>query len=314
MGYVLGIDGGGTKTVCLLIDSAGEVVGRGESGPSNYQTVGLDMAGQSIAIAIKRAVNPEIDLSQIEAIGLGLAGVGRPEDQVVVHSMVQQLPYRNDDPVELAIPPERVFVSHDCAIALAGGTRDNVGIVTVAGTGSIAYGRNEAGVSQRVGGWGYILGDEGSGYDIAVQGLRSVMRAYDGRQEETLLTAEFMQTLSLKSLEDLIEIVYRRDWIPKDIAAFAPLVNNAAVAGDRVANQILDRAVEELVAIAQVLCESLFQGESKFEIVTMGGVWSGIPLIRDRFEQQIVTRYPAAQITWPLHEPAYGAGILAIEN
>ena len=149
MGYVLGIDGGGTKTVCLLIDSAGEVVGRGEAGPSNYQTVGLDMAGQSIAIAIKRAVHPEIDFSQIEAIGLGLAGVGRPEDQVVVHSMVQQLPYRNDEPVELAIPPERVFVSHDCAIALAGGTRDNVGIVTVAGTGSIAYGRNQAGVSQR---------------------------------------------------------------------------------------------------------------------------------------------------------------------
>lgn len=314
MGYVLGIDGGGTKTVCVLINSTGEVVGRGEAGPSNYQTVGLDTAGQSIALAIKRAVHPEIGFSQIDAIGLGLAGVGRPEDQVVVHSMVQQLPYRNDDPVELTLPPERVLVTHDCAIALAGGTHDNVGIVTVSGTGSIAYGRNREGVTQRVGGWGYLLGDEGSGYDIALQGLRAVMRAYDGRQPATRLSTEVMEALNLKSLEDLIEIVYRRNWKPKDIAALAPLVHNAAIAGDLVANQIIDRTVEELVLIATVLGESLFAPQSRFEIVTMGGIWSGMANIRDRFEQKMIAKYPLAEIIWPLHEPAYGAGMLALKN
>ena len=313
MGYVLGIDGGGTKTVCVLIDSAGEVCGRGEAGPSNYQTVGLDAAGQSIAIAIKRAVHPEIGFSQIEAIGLGLAGVGRPEDQVVVHSMVQQLPYRKDNPIELELPPERVFVSHDCASALAGGTHDNVGVVTVAGTGSIAYGRNRAGVIKRVGGWGYLLGDEGSGYEIAIQGLRAVMRAYDGRQQETRLTADLMQHLKLTKVEDLIGIVYRGDWSAKDIAALAPLVNSAAIAGDPVAEQIIDRAVEELVLVTAVVCDSLFDRESSFEIVTMGGVWAGTAQIRDRFEQEIVRTYPTAKIIWPIHEPAYGAGMLAIQ-
>jgi N-acetylglucosamine kinase-like BadF-type ATPase len=314
MGYVLGIDGGGTKTVCVLINSTGEVVGRGEAGPSNYQTVGLDTAGQSIAIAIKRAVHPEIGFSQIEAIGLGLAGVGRPEDQVVVHSMVQQLPYRHDDPVELKLPPERVFVTHDCAIALAGGTHDNVGIVTVSGTGSIAYGRNREGITKRVGGWGYLLGDEGSGYDIALQGLRAVMRAYDGRQPATGLSTEVMEALNLKSLEDLIEIVYRSNWKAKDIAALAPLVHNAAIAGDSTANQIIDQTVDELVLIATVVCESLFDDRSRFEVVTMGGIWSGMPNIRDRFEQQILAKYPRAEVIWPLHEPAYGAGMLALEN
>lgn len=313
MSYVLGIDGGGTKTICVLINSAGEVCGRGEAGPSNYQTVGLDAAGQSIALAIRRAVPPEMDFADIAAIGLGLAGVGRPEDQVVVHSMVQQLPYRNDYPVALTLPPECVYVSHDCAIALAGGTHENVGIVAVAGTGSIAYGRNHEGVTGRVGGWGYLLGDEGSGYDIAIQGLRAVMRAYDGRQPPTRLTTDLMNKLELKSIEDLIGIVYRGNWKPKDIAALAPLVNAAAVAGDPVANEIIATAVGELVRMTGILCESLF-GDRPVEIVTLGGVWAGTANIRDRFEQEITRQYPQAKVIWPLHEPAYGAGILAWEQ
>ncbi|GAB4302970.1 MAG: N-acetylglucosamine kinase [Oscillatoriaceae cyanobacterium] len=319
MGCVLGIDGGGTKTVCVLMEESGEVVGRGDAGPSNYQTVGLEAAGEEIALAISGALRSAVDSGwqgdrEVRGIGVGLAGVGRPEDVVVVYSLVQHLQYRLPLPLNWAVSPAAIVVENDCAIALAGGIGDNVGVVTIAGTGAIAYGRNRQGITKRASGWGYLLGDEGSGYDIALQGLRAAVRAHDGRGPHTILGERFQERLQIANLEDVIELVYRRGWSVKDIAALATVVDTAAADGDNVATAIIDNAISELVLATRVVCEGLFAPGESFDLVTSGGMWKGMSQFRDKFADAMISVIGAVNIILPRHEPAYGAAMLALHK
>ncbi len=311
MGCVLGIDGGGSKTVCLLMDETGQILGRGESGASNYQTVGIETAGNSIANAIAQAAASSAGVS-VSAICLGLAGVGRPEDIRIVEGLAQQLQARADLPVRWALQPAGVVICNDCIIALAGGVGKPVGIVAIAGTGSIAYGQNRQGETKRAGGWGYILGDEGSGYDIALRGLRAAVRSFDGRLGATILTDLIVQHLGVKSAEDLVEVVYRRGWGAREIAGLAPLVGKAADAGDAVASGIIDSAAEELVEAVRAVMGGIFQADEGFEVVTTGGAWQISGSLRDRFAATLAAKAPAAKIIRPRYEPAKGAGLLAL--
>ncbi|MGE5659030.1 MAG: N-acetylglucosamine kinase [Actinomycetota bacterium] len=313
MTYVLGIDGGGTKTICLLMDQSSQILSRGEAGPSNYQTIGLEAAGHSIQSAIAAAVSPlaGVELS-ITAIGLGLAGVGRPEDVEAVRNLVQQLQLNRELPIKWSLQPDTIVISSDSIIALVGGTGRAEGIVVIAGTGSQIFGQNRQGKTKRVGGWGYLLGDEGSGYQIAIQGLQAVMRSYDGRLEPTTLTQAFQTGLNLKNTEELIPLIYRRGWGVKDIAALAPIVEQAAAEGDRIAQQIMTDAVAELVLAVKVTISALFHPDESLEIVTMGGVWQGATNFRGQFTEAMAAIAPLATVIWPKYEPAYGAGLLAL--
>jgi N-acetylglucosamine kinase-like BadF-type ATPase len=318
MTSVLGIDGGGSKTVCVLMDETGQILGRGESGPSNYQTVGIETAGNSIGNAIAQAVSQETRFIQetgfleVSAICLGLAGVGRPEDITIVEGLAQQLQARADLPVRWAVQTAGVVICNDCIIALAGGVGKPVGIVAIAGTGSIAYGQNRLGERKRAGGWGYILGDEGGGYDIALRGLRAAVRSFDGRLGATVLTDLIVRHLGLKSAEDLVEVVYRRGWGAREIAGLAPLVGEAADAGDAVASGIIDSAAEELVEAVRAVMGAIFQADEGFEVVTAGGGWRISGLLRDRFVAKLAAIAPGAEVIWPRYEQAKGAGLLAL--
>ncbi len=264
MPCVLGIDGGGTKTVCVIINAQGKVLGRGEAGASNYQSIGVDAALKSIKSAIDAASVEALKLIeciQIKAICLGLAGVGRPQDIEVVKSIVSDLENSYNLPIEWALlstktpiteSEKNIIICHDALIALVGGIGDDVGIVVAAGTGSIVFGRNQQGITKRAGGWGYILGDEGSAYQIAVAGLQAAMQAYDGRGQLTSLLEDFQNYLRLGSIEDLIEVIYRSGWGVKEIAEAAIVVDNAAAQGDEVANGIIDDAVQELVKATSI--------------------------------------------------------------
>jgi N-acetylglucosamine kinase len=312
MTSVLGIDGGGSKTVCVLMDETGKILGRGEAGASNYQTVGIETAGNSIANAIAQAVSQETGFLEVGAICLGLAGVGRPEDITIVEGLAQQLLARADLPVRWAVPPAGVVICNDCIIALAGGVGEPVGIVAIAGTGSIAYGQNRRGERKRAGGWGYILGDEGGGYDIALRGLRAAVRSSDGRLGATVLRDLIVRHLGGKSAEDLVGVVYRRGWGAREIAALAPLVGEAADAGDAVAVGIIDSAAEELVEAVRAVMGAIFQAGEGVEVVTAGGGWRISGLLRERFAAKLAAIAPAAEVIWPRYEPAKGAGLLAL--
>ncbi|OCQ94405.1 ATPase [Oscillatoriales cyanobacterium USR001] len=316
MTNIFGIDGGGTKTTCVLMDETGAIIGRGEAGPSNYQSVGFESAKQSIQLAIEQAIlSAKIEAKiPIKGICLGLAGVGRPEDIKVIEDLVKQLKLCETLPIEWLLQPETTLIYNDSHIALVGGIGNGVGIAAIAGTGSHIFGQNRQGKTKRVGGWGYILGDEGSGYDIAVRGMQAALKSFDGRLEFTTLIAEFQSYLKLKNIQDLIEVVYRRGWGVKEIAALAPIVDRAATAGDRVALNIIEDAAAELVLATKVAISELFDPLETFEIVTIGGVWQGAANLRDRFQASISKIYPLAQVIWPRHEPAYGAGLLALTS
>lgn len=313
MSLVLGLDGGGTKTVCVLMDSRGKVLGRGEAGASNYQVVGKQAAVLSIQSAIVQAV-ASTERVKVEAICLGLAGVDRPEDIQIAHSFVEQLKSSNSLPVTWTLQPSNIVLCNDALIALVGGVGHSVGIVAIAGTGSMVFGRNQKGDTKRVGGWGHILGDEGSAYYIAVQGMRSALRAHDGRDSPTSLQERLREHLSLLTLENLIEVVYQRGWSVKEIASLAPIVDQAAASGDEVALTIIENSVHELVKATQGVINSIFTQNEGIEVVTTGSVWQGISLIRERFEASLVKRSPLAKVIFPQYEPAYGAGLLALDT
>ncbi len=305
MSYVLGIDGGGSKTVCVLINDKREILGRGESGSSNYQSVGIEAAKCSIESAINKAFIQKNNI-KIDAICLGLAGVGRSKDIKVVQNIVKEIPVTKN------IKPQNLIISHDALIALVGGIGNDVGIVVSAGTGSIVFGRNHRGESKRVGGWGYILGDEGGAYKIAVAGMQAALKADDGRGFFTSLVEGFKSHFGLNNIEELIEIIYRSGLGVKDIAALAPIVDNAAFLGDEVANQIIDDAVEELVKATATVINSIFVEGEFVEVVTTGSVWKGKCKMWERFVSCINRDFINVKVIFPKFEAVYGAGLLGL--
>ncbi|MHC5765424.1 MAG: N-acetylglucosamine kinase [Nostoc sp.] len=316
MSYVLGIDGGGSKTVCVLTDDLYQVLGHGEAGPSNYQSIGIEATLQSIQSAIHNAVEAAIitNTVNIDAICLGLAGVGRAADIEVVKRLVQELQNKKCMPINWVLQPGNIIICNDALIALVGGVGQPVGIVVAAGTGSIVFGQNHQGDTKRVGGWGYILGDEGSAYKIAIAGMNAALKSDDGREMSTSLVEAFKQHLDLESIEDLIEVVYRRELGVKQIAALAPVVDFAAASGDIVANIIIDDAVKELVKATSTVMDAIFTADSVLEVVTTGSVWQGRCKIHERFTASLVKKFPNVNVIFPRYEPAYGAGLLALQT
>ena len=305
MSYVLGIDGGGSKTVCVLMNEKREFLGRGEAGSANYQSVGIEAAKFSIESAINQAIIKQ-DSIKIDVICLGLAGVGRAKDIEIIKKIIKEIPVTQN------IKSENIIIYHDAFIALVGGIGNDVGIVVAAGTGSIVFGRNHRGETKRVGGWGYILGDEGGAYQIAVAGMKAALKAYDGKGISTSLVTDFKSHFGLTNIEELIEIVYRSGLGVKEIAGLAPVVDNAAFLGDEVANQIIDNAVDELVKATSVVIDEIFVEREFLEVVTTGSVWKGKSKIWDRFVSCINRDFADVNVIFPRFEPVYGAGLLGL--
>ncbi|WP_017651706.1 N-acetylglucosamine kinase [Fortiea contorta] len=317
MSYVLGIDGGGSKTVCILMDEQYQVLGRGIAGPSNYHSIGVIAAQKSIASAIQLAIDNALNIPKpvkIEAFCLGLAGVGRSGDIQVVKGILQDLQNSQSLPINWMLSVEDILIYNDALIALVGGLGHNEGVVVAAGTGSIVLGKNRQGIVKKVGGWGYILGDEGSAYKIAVAGMQAALKADDGRGKPTSLVECFQKYLDLASIEDLVAVVYRRDWGVKKIATLAQIVDLVAALGDEVANQIIDDAVEELVKATDTVIQAIFSPDAVLEVVTTGSVWHSRCKMQERFAVSLAQRFSQVKVIFPRNEPAYGAGLLAVRS
>ncbi len=319
MVYVLGIDGGGTKTVCLLIDETGNILSRGQAGSSNYQTGGIDSAKNSIETAINQAISVFLEDKNyhkisIQGLGIGLAGVGRKEDFNSIQNLVKQVKTNSNLSINWELTANSTIIKSDSIIALVGGLGHPVGIVVIAGTGSQIFGQNSQGKTKRVGGWGYLLGDEGSGYYIAISGLKAALKSHDGRLGSTQLISAFKQHLNLDNIESLIEVVYRRGWTVPQIANLAKIVDNVANEGDEIANEIINTAIEELVFATTIAIDSLFKPDETVEIVTIGGVFQGMNNFRSKYIQSLKIVAPTANVILPRYEPAFGAGILALNG
>lgn len=243
----LGVDGGGTKTEATLVDLAGNVLGRGIAGTSNYQKVGFIAAATEIKLAIEYALHEAQAMpGEVGAIALGMAGVDRAEDVLVYEGWARE-----------HFPQARVVVVNDAELVLPAGTPDGWGIGVICGTGATVVGRTLQGAQARADGWGHLLGDAGSGYWIGITALRAIFRAADGRGPATLLQPAVLETWQLPSFEAIMTRVYSQDAPPSEIAALAKVVNHCAETGDEIASSIIARAgaaiAESVAAVVQRL-------------------------------------------------------------
>ena len=299
--YLLGVDGGGTGTTCLLAGRDGTVLGRGSAGPSNYLSVGAERALAAINDAVDQAFQSAgIGRGPVAVACLGLAGAGRPADEQRLRELLT--------PLQLA---GELVITHDAAIALAAGLYDpeGPGIVIIAGTGSIAFGRNRAGETARAGGWGWLLGDEGSGYTIGRNALIAVLAAHDGRKPPTGLLAAIMDAWKLQNPEEIVGRVYNNPDQRRQIAALAGIVMEQARQGDAAAQAIMGEAARELAMLAIAVAARLNMDETAATaIVLSGGIFRAAgDLIVAPLRSAIAAHLPGAQIIDRHAEPVEGA-------
>lgn len=296
---VLGIDAGGTKTVCYLADGEGRLINQSRGGGANLQAVGELGLEKQLHAVMDEALGPHKIVPV--AICLGIAGADRPADAAVVRAIMQRIGLKS-----------RVVVTNDALVALVAGIGHQPGIVIVAGTGSIAYGRNAAGAAARAGGWGYVLGDEGSGYWIGRVALRAVVREADGRGPATLLTPKVLAHFGLSRASDLVHEVYGPGVRPSDIAALARHVQAAWEEGDQVAGAILDQGARELAACAGAVAHQLEMEQGAFAFVLAGGIIKAMPALRAALGTLLGQMAPHAPVVVLEREPAWGAVLLAL--
>ena len=236
-----------------------------------------------------------------DAICLGIAGVDREEEARLVRAIMRRIGYK-----------ARTLVVNDALIALVAGVGDAPGIVIIAGTGSNAYGRNAAGEAARAGGWGHMIGDEGSGYWIGREALTAVMRAADGRGPETGLTAEMLAHFQVAEVSRLPRIVYDRELPRTAVAAVCPIVQRMGEQGDAVATRILERAADELVLAAQSVAARLSMRGDEFTFCLAGGAFRVVPWLARELPTRLVEVAPRCQVKVLDEEPACGAVWLAL--
>lgn len=235
-GLILGVDGGGTKTAAVVADLEGNELGRGSAGASNFQAVGLELAREALLQAVHGCFSAaNLPAQTARYMCLGMAGAGRVADQEQLREWCLQK--------ALA---EQVEVISDAELLLWAGTPQGWGLGCISGTGSMAFGADRSGRKARSGGWGYILGDEGSGYAIGLEALRAVTRAADGRGPATTLTHRVLHAWGLGQADDLVRRVYQRGAGREEISALVQLAAEEARAGDAAAVQILENAARDL--------------------------------------------------------------------
>ncbi len=298
MPYYLGIDGGGTKTRCLLGDET-TVLARSTVGGSNIVRLGETRAGEALHSAITQAcATAKIAADQIHAVCIGAAGAARPEIAAIIRRVVAE-----------AIPgisPANIEVVGDTEIALETAFGKGAGVIAIAGTGSVAYGRDARGKVARAGGWGFAISDEGSGQWIGRCAVSSVLNAHD-RGVTTALTALVLQFWRLDGLDELVRHANANP--PPDFPQLFPVVLRAADEGDSMARNLLEDAGKELAMLAAIVIRRLVTGASAplLPIATTGSVFRQSQTVREVFYNELQAKFPGVTVRQEPVDPVEGA-------
>lgn len=299
---ILGIDGGGTKTVAWLstADPDGPLLGQGHAGPSNQRAVGPVLATQNLDLAVQLAFdNAGLERQTVPAACLGLAGADRQADRQVVLQWAEH--------ARLA---ERVRVVNDAVPLLSANHGSGIGVALIAGTGSLAWGRNAAGQTARSGGWGYLLGDEGSAFALGTAAIKAVVMAADGRSSATTLRDPLLQALHISSTADIVTAIYSADIPRAVIAGLAPLLFQPELAADTAVQSILQQAANDLATMTASVARQL-QLVDPFPLALTGSVLLHQPQYRQAVIQAITDLSTAPPSVSVVPEAVAGALQLA---
>ncbi|MDG0792894.1 ATPase [Cohnella ginsengisoli] len=297
--YAAGLDGGGTKTAVTVLDETGRAVLAFESGGINYN--GRDEADirrslAEIAGAISAACGGPDACRQMV---VGAAGVSNPTVPGRLVAALRDAGYGGG-----------VHVVGDHETALFGALEREHGMILIAGTGSICFGRSESGLVHRTGGFGYLIDDEGSGYSIGRDLLAAVVRAHDGRAPATVLTEMVYDRLQIGSVEEIVRFVYDKATGKQDIAALAPLLSDGCALGDEAALGIARRTASELVQLVLPVAERLSLGNG--ELAMAGSVLLRSAHVREAFQAGLRERCPGIRAVAPRRDASAGAALMAL--
>ena len=300
MAYLLGMDAGGTKTLCAVADTEGRILGLGRAGCGNFQISGREASGRELALSIERAVEAAgVRMDRIAAAYYGISGADRAKDFRTVGTILE--------PIN---PAPSMHLENDTTIALRAGTTDGVGLGLISGTGTNAIGFNRKGERMQVGGWGSpYLGDFGSGHDISAEAIARAQRGRDGRGPPTLLYERLIEVLEVQELVDISERDYFDTLAPIDVGSLAPLVFEAARDGDGVALEVLRKAAREISLAALAILRNLFEGEEEIPVVLGGSVFQKAThdaMVRT-LEEEIRREFPKVEFRVLQAEPVTGA-------
>ncbi|MCU0228381.1 MAG: ATPase [Bryobacterales bacterium] len=294
MALYLGVDGGQSSTTALIADAEGNILGRGVGGPCNH--VGKAEGRARFESAMNQCLGEACQAAGLSRDGLELEAVcmgfsGGAEDK--------------DTYLREAVTASHYVLTTDAWIALAGATGGAAGVMTISGTGSIALGRNAAGITQRVGGWGYVYGDEGSGFDITRQAMRAALRQAEGWGPPTRLHDLLLEAENAPDANTLMHWFYTDAYPRVRVARLSRLVDQAAREGDAIALEILHNAAQQLATMAAVTRERLFAPAEPAVISYVGGVFES-EIVRERY-RMLVCLEDGNQCVAPIHGPAEGA-------
>ena len=298
--HVLGIDAGGTKTVCVLADDHGNIIAESRGPGANLHASGELAVEKVLHEVMETAIG---ESAAPAAICIGIAGVDREDEARTVRAIMRRIGYKS-----------RVQVVNDALIALVAGVGDEPGIVIVGGTGSIAYGRNVEYQAARAGGWGPILGDEGSAYWIGREALAASVRAVDGRGPATQLTDDVLEHFGVANASELPRVVYDSNLPRVNVATLGAIVQRASENGDAVAKRVLERASEELALAARSVATQLEMRGDAFLFVLAGGVFRAVPWLAADLPHRLIEVAPRCGVTVLETEPALGAVHLALSE
>lgn len=302
MNYYVGMDLGASSTKAVLFTDSGELLLATQGGPSNHVTG--PAAEPKMRAALTACLQPMVDQvgRRLAGICLGVTGLGIPGKRELITTILEEL-----------VDAGEVLMVNDAHVALAGATAGGPGIIVIAGTGSIALGKDRCGQIAKAGGFGYLLGDEGGGYDIARKGMMAALRAVDGRGRSTLLTDKFRQHFGLEHIRALSGYLFVNRTPVEEIASLCRLVGEAAAESDGIAQHLLAGAGRDLADLAVAVARQLTWPDDSVTVAPIGGVWRSGCWLTDAFLSAVMAALPRAQVKEPLHEPRVGAAILAAQ-
>ncbi len=300
--FVIGADGGGTKTELVLIDSSGNLIAKERVGSTNYQAVGGPRVKQELMAGFSKLVKKSnIQMNKISHAFLGLAGAGRKSDQNEILSLFRD--------TEVS---DKLSIESDAIVALAGAFGTEPGIIIISGTGAICFGKNKQGKVVRSGGWGYLLGDEGSGYYIGRSAIIAALKNFDGRGEKTELLQRISRHFNLNTIDEIIPQIYQNKIDRIKIADLAPIVFEAANHGDTISEEIVKKAGRELGILAKAVAEKLNITGDEIKVGLIGSIFKQKELLINHIAKELYEVSWNVSISEPMFAPSIGAALLAL--
>jgi N-acetylglucosamine kinase-like BadF-type ATPase len=301
MAYVVGIDGGGTKTAVMIASDSDSATLHFTVGAINYNGGDIQSIAESFVKIFDQIRIYCGSVQQVAQICIGAAGVSNPKVTTWLEQNVRENGYSGP-----------LTITGDQETALYGAQNAMKGIILIAGTGSICFGVNDKSEHHRTGGFGHLIDDEGSGYSIGRDLISTLVRAEDGRISNSIIPAMVYNQLQLSTVQEIIGFVYSKETTKKDIAALAPIMTLACEEQDKQALELAERCGASLYELTVPVIERLRLHESPIAIA--GSVLQKSRFVRDVLERKLEQNYPAAKLIMPYRDAAYGAVLMGLSK